>query len=136
MPGCPSEPPGAGSFRRTAGKASGVVTSMARSAISGTGAGQQSFTTGMEIYMRDLKLNQHGLAELYTAFRFGDQAIVMNPAFSFGEPVIRENGYPADVLWRAVIAEGSVERAAEYDASPASVETAYRYCDGELGMAA
>lgn len=86
--------------------------------------------------MRDLKFSKGGLAELYTAFRFEDQAVIMNPAFSFGEPVMKENGYPAHVLWRAVIAEGSVERAAElYEASVGSVEAAYRYCSGELGMA-
>lgn len=106
-------------------------------AISGKEAGQQSFQTCVEMYMKDLQFNQDGLAELYTAFRFGDQAVIMNPAFSFGEPVMQDSGYPADVLWRAVIAEGSVERAAAlYDASPASVEAAYRYCNGELGMAA
>jgi hypothetical protein len=50
---------------------------------------------------------------------------------------MEENGYPPDVLWRGVIAEGSFERAAEmYDVSVASVEAAYRYCHGELGMAA
>ncbi len=106
-------------------------------AISGKSSGQQSFQACVEMYMRDLKFSQDGLAELYTAFRFGEQSVIINPAFSFGEPVMKENGYPADVLWRAVIAEGSIERAAElYDASGASVEAAYRYCNGELGMAA
>jgi uncharacterized protein (DUF433 family) len=106
-------------------------------AISGKGKGQISFQECIEGYMRDLRFDANGMADLYTAFRFESQKVIMRPTFHFGEPIMEENGYPPDVLWRGVIAEGSFERAAEmYDVSVASVEAAYRYCHGELGMAA
>jgi uncharacterized protein (DUF433 family) len=106
-------------------------------AISGKGKGQVSFQECIEGYMRDLQFNSDGVAELYTAFRFEGQKVIMRPSFHFGEPIMEENGYPPDVLWRGVIAEGGFERAAElYDVSIASVEAAYRYCHGELRMAA
>ena len=105
--------------------------------MGGEGAGQTTFRACIEGYMEDLEFNRERLANLYTAFQFGGQKVVMNPAFRFGEPIIEENGYPVHVLWRAVVSEGSPERAAElYAASVASVKAAYRYCNGELGMAA
>ncbi len=105
--------------------------------MGGKGAGQMTLAACVEGYMSDLKFDQKRVARIYTAFRYRDQNVVMNPNFRFGEPIIEENGYPADVLWRGVISEGSFERAAElYDASVSSVQAAYRYCNGELGMAA
>jgi hypothetical protein len=105
--------------------------------ISGKLPGQQSSRACLEIYMKDLEFDEAGLARLYTAFRFGGARVVMNPAFNFGEPVMRESGYPALVLWRAVVREGGIEPVAQlYDASEEEVEAAYRYCNCELGMAA
>jgi uncharacterized protein (DUF433 family) len=105
--------------------------------MGGKGAGQLFFQQCIEGFMKDLAFNEDKMASLYTTAQYGDQRIIMNPAFRFGEPIMEENGYPADVLWRGVIAEGSFERAATlYDASVPSVQAAYRYCNEGLAMAA
>jgi uncharacterized protein (DUF433 family) len=105
--------------------------------MGGKDAGQMTLETCVEGYMRDLKFNRQKIAAIYTAFEYGGQRVVMNPAFRFGEPVMEENGYPANVLWRGVIGEGGFARAAKlYGTSIESVEAAYRYCNGELQMAA
>lgn len=105
--------------------------------MGGKGAGQMTLEPCVEGYMKDLRFNEQKVAEIYTAFQYGEQKVVMDPAFRFGEPIIEENGYPANVLWRGVIAEGGFQRAAQlYGASVESVEAAYRYCNGELQMAA
>jgi len=105
--------------------------------LSAKDAGQLSFHECVEGYMQDLNFNPEGIADLYTAFRFDGQEVVMKPTFNFGGPVMAENGYPPAVLWRSVVTEGSFERAADlYDASIESVRAAYRYCNGELGLVA
>lgn len=105
--------------------------------ISGKDAGQVSMQECVEGYMQDLNFDSKGIADLYTAFQFQGQKVVMKPTFNFGGPVMAENGYPPSVLWRSVVTEGSFERAAElYDASLESVKAAYRYCNGELGLVA
>ena len=105
--------------------------------ISGKNLGQQSFQTCVELYMRDLQFRGDGLAQWYTAFRYQEESVIMNPAYHFGEPSMKQSGYPAEILWRAAIAEGGIEQAAEiYNTSVVSLEAAYRYCHGELGQAA
>jgi uncharacterized protein (DUF433 family) len=61
----------------------------------------------------------------------------MNPKVYFGAPILLDSGVTAETLWRAAVAEGSYKRAAElYKVKPAAVEAAYRYYNGELGVAA
>ena len=86
--------------------------------MGGKGAGQMTLAACVEGYMSDLKFDQKKIARIYTAFRYQDQSVVMNPNFRFGEPIVEENGYPADVLWRGVISEGSFERAADSTTPP------------------
>ena len=105
--------------------------------LTGKLVGQKSFRPCIEGYMRDLDFDPEGLATLYRAYEFKGQQIVLNPRIHFGEPVLRENGYTAETLYRASIAENSLERAAElYEVSINAVEAAYRYCNTELGLAA
>lgn len=105
--------------------------------LTGRDSGQKSFTRCIEAYMKDLEFDAKGMARLYTAFTYQAHKIVLNPKLHFGEPVVVENGFTAETLWRAAVAEGGFERAAEiYEVSPGAVEAAYRYCNGELGMAA
>ena len=105
--------------------------------LTGRDAGQKSFTPCIEAYMQDLDFDEHGLARLYTAFVYENQKVVMNPKINFGEPMMMENGISAETLWRAAVAEGGFERAAEiYEVKVEAVRAAYRYCNGELGMAA
>ena len=105
--------------------------------LTGRMTGQKSFKTCIEAYMRDLEFDESGVARLYTAFRFKDQEVILNPKSHFGEPAIRESGYTAETLYTAAVAEGSLERAAElYEVSVDAVDTAYRYWSSELGLAA
>ncbi len=100
-------------------------------------AGQKSFTPCIEAYMQDLEFDAEGMAKLYTTFTYQNQQVVMDPKRQFGQPVVAENGITAETLWRAAVAEGGFERAAEvYEVSVEAVRAAYRYCNGELGLAA
>jgi uncharacterized protein (DUF433 family) len=105
--------------------------------LTGRFSGQKSFKPCIERYMDDLVFDESGIAQLYKAFRFNGQEIILNPRVHFGDPIVKENGYTAETLYRAAVTEGSVERAAHlYDASIASVDAAYRYWNNELGKAA
>jgi uncharacterized protein (DUF433 family) len=102
--------------------------------ISGKGRGQKQMRPCLEQFMRDLEFDAKDTASAYTAYRWnsgkrgGKQIIIsMNPAYCFGEPVVVGTGYRARTLWRAAVAEGSEEKAAEnYDVD--SVIAASRYC--------
>ncbi len=105
--------------------------------LTGRGIGQKSMKPCIEAYMTDLEYDLQGMAKLYTAFRYKDQEVILTPTYHFGEPAIRENGYTAETLYRAALAEGSFDKAAElYEASVDAVDAAYRYCSNELGLAA
>lgn len=105
--------------------------------ISGQNVGQKSMRPCIQSYIRDLDFNEQGIAQLYRAFAFRGQDVVLNPKLHFGEPIIQQNGYTAETLYRAALAEGSMERAAFlYEVSIDAVEAAYRYCNVEIGLAA
>ena len=105
--------------------------------LTGRAVGQKSFRHCIEAYMKELEFDASGLARLYRAFNFKGQDIVMNPAVHFGEPIVQAHGHTAQTLYRAAVAEGSIERAASiYEVPIEAVEAAYRYCNHELGAAA
>jgi uncharacterized protein (DUF433 family) len=105
--------------------------------LTGKGIGQKSMKPCIETYMTDLEFDLQGMAKLYTAFRYKNQEVILTPTFHFGEPAIRENGYTAETLYRAALAEGSFEQVALlYEVSVNAVDAAYRYCSSELGLAA
>jgi uncharacterized protein (DUF433 family) len=96
--------------------------------LTGRDLGQKSMKPCIEAYMKDLDYDADGLAVLYRAFTFGDQEIVLNPKIRFGAPCVAGFGYSAETLWRAAVAEGSIERAADlYEVPVPAVEAAYRY---------
>ena len=98
---------------------------------------QKSFRTCIEGYMEDLDFDERGMAKIYTAYRFKDQRVVMNPKMHFGEPLLRASGYTAKTLYQAAVAEGSIARAAHlYEVPHDEVEAAYRYWNSDLGNAA
>jgi len=102
--------------------------------LTGKDSGQKSFKECIEDYMHSLEYDEQGMARLFTAFTMGEQRVVMNPRISFGAPIVLENGFTAETLWRATLAEGSFERAAEYfEVSTESVRAAYRYWNGSWG---
>jgi len=98
---------------------------------------QKSFRHCLEGYIRDLEFGEDRLARIYNAAKYNNQKIVMNPKFYFGAPILLDSGITAETLWRAAVAEGSYERAAQlYKVTVPAVEAAYRYYNGELGVAA
>jgi uncharacterized protein (DUF433 family) len=105
--------------------------------LTGRDFGQKSFTACLESYMEDLEYDEAGMAQLYTALTYKNQKVILDPRIHFGEPVIAENGFTAQTLWQAAVAEGSIEQAAKiYEVSVEAVEAAYRYFNRELGVAA
>jgi uncharacterized protein (DUF433 family) len=104
--------------------------------LTGKLIGQKSMKPCIEAYMKDLEFDIDGMARLYTAFRYKGQEVILTPKVHFGEPAIRENGYTATTLYKAAVAEGSLEQAAElYEVGVDAVDAAYRYCNAELALA-
>jgi uncharacterized protein (DUF433 family) len=84
----------------------------------------------VEPYQRDLAFDASGLATLFTAFRFADQAVIIDPAIRFGEPFVQSCGYSARTLYEAVLSEGGVAQAANaFAVEEAAVDAAFRYYD-------
>ena len=82
------------------------------------------------LYKEDLGYDRKGLANLYTAFKYEDLTVEMNPSIRFGEPIVKSCGYSAQTLWEAATSEGSMERAASaYGVDRKEVEAACRYFD-------
>ena len=105
--------------------------------LTGKDLDQVSMKPCIEAYMKDLEYDADGMAHLYRAFAFKNQEVVMNPQIRFGAPVLENSGYTAETLWRAAVAEGSIEKAAElYEVPIEAVEAAYRYWNHEIGTAA
>ena len=108
--------------------------------LSGKGKRQQSMRPCIEQFMRDLKFDDKETAMSYVAYRYPvpNEArtveVTMNPRYCFGDPVVE--GYRAETLWQAALAEGNEERAAQfYEVNINSVIAACRYCD-EIQMSA
>lgn len=56
------------------------------------------------------------------------KTIVLDPARSFGQPIVADGGVPTARLAQAVVAEGSIERVARlFELSPMSVRDALRF---------
>lgn len=101
--------------------------------LSGRDKAQESFKPFLEPYMENMKFNADKIACEFIAARYGDgdKIIMMNPRISFGEPMVGKTGYSAETLWRAAVAEGSIERACEfYEVDRESVAAACNYWEG------
>lgn len=109
--------------------------------LTGRDKRQQSFQPCVEPFMRDLVFDDKRTAKAYIAYRYPvpNEAtinILMNPKYCFGDPVVEGTGYRAETLWKAAVAEGSEDKAAEYyEVSTNHVVAACRYCD-EIQMPA
>jgi uncharacterized protein (DUF433 family) len=104
--------------------------------LTGKGKKQQSLRPCIEQFMRDLEFDEKKMAKAYIAYRYPvpNEArtinVMMNPKFCFGEPVVDGTPHRAETLWRAALAEGSEERAAEiYEVDLPQVIAACRYCE-------
>lgn len=104
--------------------------------LTGKNKRQQSIRPCIEQFMRDLVFDDKKTATEYIAYRYpvpNEAAtinVTMNPRYCFGDPVVQGTGYRAETLWRAAVAEGSEDRAAQfYEVSVNSVIAACRYCE-------
>lgn len=104
--------------------------------VSGKRPHQVALRPIVEAFQRDLSFDENGLARLFTAFRFADESVVMDPAVRFGEPCVTSCGYSARTLYDAVLSEGGVTEAARaFDVPEAAVDVALRYYES-LALAA
>jgi uncharacterized protein (DUF433 family) len=108
--------------------------------LSGKDRAQESLRPCLEPFMRDVEWNPQKMASAYIAYRYPVQdkniIIRMRPDMCFGSPLVEGTGHTAETLWRAALAEGSYQKAAEYyEVDCDSVVAACRYCD-ELQLAA
>lgn len=91
--------------------------------------GQQVMREIAKKFREDLRFDAAGLSIEYTAHRFEDRKIVLNPEFEFGQPVVQGTGYRADVLYDAYLAEDkSVEMVTySFGVEPKDVRAAADY---------
>jgi len=92
----------------------------------------QAMLSFVELYLKSLDFNAEGLAHRFRIYRSNHEkpvTVTMDPHVRFGEPLL-PSGYTALTICDAVVAEGSIERAAEAYGIPVSeAETAYRFAD-------
>ena len=78
--------------------------------------------------MRDLEFNAEDIAEKYTPFDNNGIKITLNPKVQFGQPLVGNTGYSADVLYQSYLAEDSVQGVEdEFGVNKDEVETAILY---------
>jgi uncharacterized protein (DUF433 family) len=88
---------------------------------------QYAFHRFIEPSLQGLEFDADVLARWFP-LGSSSKSIVVDPARSFGRPVVDETGVPTEVLSDAVDAEGSVERVAKlYRVSPAAVRDALAF---------
>jgi uncharacterized protein (DUF433 family) len=104
--------------------------------ITGKRPHQMALRPLIEPFQRDLSFDEKGLANLFTAYRYADESVVIDPAVRFGEPCVPSCGYSARTLYDAVLSEGGVTEAAKaFGVAEAAVDVALRYYES-LDLAA
>lgn len=79
-------------------------------------------------FAKDLHFDKAGLAYMWTPFRKYRRRIVLNPKIQFGQPLVGDTGYRADVLANAYRIEQSVESVMEeYNVDREDVKIAAEY---------
>lgn len=79
-------------------------------------------------FMRDLEFNAEDIAEKYIPFENNGITITLNPKVQFGQPLVGDTGYRADILNKAYLAEASYNSVAdEFGVNMEEVETAVLY---------
>ena len=79
--------------------------------VSGFPKGQQAMEIA-EPFMDDLHFDQDGMSELYTPKASYGRTIIFNPNRQFGQPLVSDTGYRADILADAYEAEGMADTVA------------------------
>jgi uncharacterized protein (DUF433 family) len=79
-------------------------------------------------FLRDLEFNAEGVVTKYTPFENNGIKITLNPKVQFGQPLVGNTGYRADILNKAYMAEDSYKSVAdEFAVEIDDVKTAVLY---------
>jgi len=98
--------------------------------VSGRLRGQRAIKEIVESFMKDLHFNAEGLVERFTPFELYGRQIVLDPERQFGQPLVGDTGYRADVLANAYCVEQSAELVATaYNIGVKDVQTAVAYIE-------
>ena len=85
-------------------------------------------TTISKSFRIDTKAIPKDIAEKYTPFDNNGIKITLNPKVQFGQPLVGNTGYSADVLYQSYLAEDSVQGVEdEFGVNKDEVETAILY---------
>lgn len=88
-------------------------------------------------FMRDLEFNAEDIANKYIPFESNGIKITLNPKVQFGQPLVGNTGYRADILNKAYLAEMSYKSVAdEFGVDTEEVETAVLYMKSLVKSAA
>jgi len=79
-------------------------------------------------FIQDLEFNAQDVAEKYTPFVNNGITITFNPKVQFGQPIVGNTGYRADILNKAYFAENSYRSVAdEFGVEIEEIKTAILY---------
>ena len=96
--------------------------------VSGRGHHQALITEIVEPFMQDLHFNAEGLVIRFTPFKKYGREITLDPVRQFGQPLVGNTGYRADVLDKAFTVERSTELVASiYNVDNRDVKVAVAY---------
>lgn len=95
---------------------------------SGRIKGQRLLRPIAEPFMRDLHFDAEGFVIRLVPFKKYGRQIILDPTKQFGQPLVGDTGYRADVLDRSVAVEGSMELIASlYNVDIKDVKVAVAY---------
>ncbi len=96
--------------------------------VSGRGRNQYSMKQIIEPFMKNLHFDKDGLAIRFTPFRKYGREIVLDPKKQFGQPLVNNTGYRADVLDKSYSVEKSMDFVASlYNIDVKDVKAAVDY---------
>jgi len=79
-------------------------------------------------FIQDLDFNKQDIVERYTPFEHNGIKITFDPWVQFGQPIVGDTGYRADILNKAYLAEGSYRSVVdEFGVDMEDVKTAVLY---------
>lgn len=84
----------------------------------------------IEHFLQDVGFDDTGLGKRFTAFKYQNSEVLIEPSYRLGTPAVGPMRVPAETLVHAYRTEGSLDAAAKaYGVSTNDVDTAYRYFD-------
>jgi uncharacterized protein (DUF433 family) len=96
--------------------------------VSGRQKGQMAIQQIAEPFMKNLHFDPQGLAFMMTPFKKYKRQIILDPQRQFGQPLVENTGYRADVLANAYNIERSFDAvASEYNINIEDVKIAVDY---------